>query len=785
MLKVLEKVKVSDLCEINDIAFKFVDGNYKAKACQSLIAFDIETSNGYKLDDNTVISFDGNKYNETITSEKTNTVVMNPEYDENYKNLIDNAKPVSIMYCWQVAIESQDGPKVFMGRTWDEYIDFMCFLTREIRRQSVYGFDSIDRDCESIAAMESKHSVSLKIYVHNLGFEFQHLQNVFEDELTKYTKSSKNGRVFARECRKPMKFNISLGKCNVEFRDSLVLTQKSLDNWCKDENLPVKKLKEDKSFYNSIYTPKTPLEEERVEYCINDVVSMLYGLEKYREKYETLAQIPLTQTGQVRIKCHERVSLANPEWAKQCLDITQSYTPEQFKQLCYLFQGGWTHGNKEYIGQKLTDIKCFDFASSYPAVMTSRLFPNGKFETCDISEFDYLESQDINNCAFRWYAKIKVKTMKSILCNTYWSLSKVCIENGKPCVSHQRVDNGKIDYAEDVTLLVTDLDWDTFKQAYDYTGLEIIELYKSEAGYLCKEICETILEYFQNKTSLKGTGNDSLYNESKQFINSIYGCSVTKIVTDTIEYSKKGWVRHEFTDEDFFNTVGEMKEETTFLAYQHGIWITSWARHNLWDFILKFDERIIYCDTDSIKGMFTEEDLQFVDDYNKQIAQYQQIVADYHGYSSSLYTATTSKGSIKRLGVMEREDDCEEFKTLGAKRYVAKHGDSVDVTIAGLPKSCGKKVIKSVDDFHNNRLFNTIDSDKMTAYYNDNQGTTVWTDKDGVKFVCDDKYGLCLKPTTFDLSMSSEFEKFLAMLATGRIDKNDEFFKNNSAYLYK
>lgn len=784
MLKVLRNVNVSDTSDIYNIEFKFTDGNYKSKQCQSLMTFDIETSNGFRLNDNTVIKFEHDRYNEFIYSDELNKDIRNENYDENYKNLIDNAEPVSLMYCWQFAIESQDGPKVFMGRTWDEFLNFMCFLTKEIKRQAEFGFSSIDRDAENFYVMKLKNQISYKVYVHNLSFEFQHVRNVFNDELTKFTKSSKVGRVFARECRKPMKFNISLLKCNIEFRDSYSLTQKSLKNWCIDEKLPVKKLEEDESFYLDILTPNSTLSEERIKYCINDVVSMLYGLEKYRDKYETLSQIPLTQTGQVRIKCRERVSLQNPDWAQKCVDITQSYTPEQFKQLCFLFQGGWVHGNSTYVDTVVENVRCFDFASSYPAVMTNRKFPNGQFIKCDVKEFDSLESQDINFCDYRWYAKIKMSKIKAITENTYWSISKVCFENGKPCVSNQIVDNGKIFYAEDITILVTDLDWDTFKQAYKFYDLEVIELYKSEAGYLCKEICETILEYFQNKTSLKGTGNDSLYNESKQFINSIYGCSVTKIITDNISYDANGWTKHSFTDEDFFTTINDMKAETTFLAYQHGIWITSWARHNLWDFILQFDEKIVYCDTDSIKGFFDDEDLKWIEEYNKRIEYYQNIVADYHGYSRDLYTAKTSKGSIKRLGIMEREEDCVKFKTLGAKRYAAEHDGHTDCTIAGLPKLGSKEVIKNVEDMTNNKKWNTINSKKLIAFYNDNQGECIWTDFEGKKYTSYDQYGICLKPTTFDLSMSDEFEKFLAMLATGTIDRNDEFFTKTSSYIF-
>lgn len=770
MLKVLNITKPNSIEDLYDIQFKFNKGDYKSMACQTLMAFDIETSNGWAQPNGEVIGFSHEKYNT----------------DEEYKKMIDEGTPVSLLYVWQIAIESQDGPKVFMGRTWDDYLVFINRLTTEIRRQAVCGFESIDRDAENFYALSTKNAVSCKIYVHNLGFEFQHLRNVWEEELTAYTRSSKQGRVFARSMRKPMKCSFNYNHVLVEHRDSLSLTQKSLDAWCKDEKLPVQKLKEPDDYYLEVRTPETELTDEEIQYSINDVVSMLYGLEKYREKYVNLADIPLTQTGAVRAKCRERVCMQNPEWAEQCAEITRSYTFKQFLDLCNLFQGGWTHGNRMYIEKTLHDVRCFDFASSYPAVMCTRTFPNGKFEECDVNEFDELVAQDINNPKYRWYAKIKIGTMVSKLDNTYWSVSKVCVEDKKPCIENQVVDNGRIYFAQNVTILCTDLDWDTFQKAYSTEDITVLELYKSEAGYLCKEIIQTILEYFAYKTSLKGDSEkESLYGESKQFINSIYGCAVTKIVSDVVTFTKKGWTSQDCNDEMFYETVQAAKAETTFLAYQHGIWITSWARHNLWDFILQFDEKIAYCDTDSIKGLFTDDDIDWINGYNNGIATLEDNIADKLGFDRTMYTPKTLKGKVKRLGIMEREEDCSEFRTLGAKRYVDLVEGEIQCTIAGLPKKAGCDKIKHVDEFNNNMVWDTKESKKNIAKYNDNQPACTWTDRDGHRHYSDDKFGICIQPTTFDLSMSSEFELFLKTLRAGKIDRNNDYFTKNPKCLYE
>ena len=141
------------------------------------------------------------------------------------------------------------------------------------------------------------------------------------------------------------------------------------------------------------------------------------------------------------------------------------------------------------------------------------------------------------------------------------------------------------------------------------------------------------------------------------------------------------------------------------------------------------------------------------------------------------------KGKVKRLGIMEREEDCEEFKTLGAKRYVDLIDGKIHCTIAGLPKSAGEAKIKSVSDFNDGLVWNTRESEKVIAMYNDSQPDTVWTDRDGNQYKSKDRFGICLQPTTFDLSISGEFKRFLRTLATGKIDNEDDFFTDVPSYL--
>lgn len=761
--------------KLYDITFNYKKGEHDSRALQTLIAFDIETSNGWRQPDGSVLGFDHSKYN--VKYDKDGNVIAG---DPEYKSKIDNGEPVSCLYVWQIAIEDTNDIKVFMGRDWEDLQMFMHQLTNEVRRQSFYGQTSVDRNMETVCARSFKRNVSMKIYVHNLGFEFNHLRNLYNDDFVTHNKRKKTSNVFARNSRKPMKAQMTLNKVTVEYRDSLVLVQKSLAAWCKDEKLPVQKLSEPKDYYLITRTPNTDLTDEEEAYSRNDVESMIWGLKKYRDKYETLNKIPLTQTGEIRRICRKQVSKVNKKWAKQCHDVTISYTPDAFKRLVRLFQGGWTHANKMYVGKTLKNVRCFDFASSYPAVMTTRTFPLGQFDQCNISEFPDLEAQDLNFGKYHWYMEVELTDVSSKLDASYWSLSKA-IE-----ITGQIVDNGRIYSCTKMTAYMTDLDWDTFKQCYYYGEMRIKQLYKSEAGYLPTEMIETILDYFQYKTSLKGLpDSESLYVESKQFVNSIYGVFVTKIISAIVDFTEDGWTSKEPDDIDFVNMLNQTSEEDSFTMYQAGVWVTAWARHNLFDFIIPLDQRIAYCDTDSIKGVFTDEDMKFVDEYNKKIEDLENKVASIIGIDPAKYTATTSKGKTKRLGVMEREDDCEEFKTLGAKRYVDLVNGEIECTIAGLPKRAAKAKIKTVDEFKTGLVWNTNESEKLIAHYEDNQKPCIWTDRDGNTYNSNAQYGICLQPTTFDLSISNEFEHFLTLLHTGIIDHGDDFYNDTPRWFFK
>lgn len=769
MINVVHPTSSCNYDEVYDIKFAFTTGKYNSYACETIITFDTESSNGYQLDNGVVIGWDGQRYVD----------------DECYRNMIDSAEPCALLYYWQCAIEWQDGVKAFTGRTYEDLIDFESKLYAEIRRQASYGLKCINRESETYSAMTAKNSVKCKVHVHNLGHDYQFLRNIHNDDFISSARC-KREKVFAREARRPMKAYFNCQKVQVNLIDSSCLVHKSLANWCKDSKLPISKREEPKGFYDPIRTPKTELTQEEIQYAIDDVVSMVYGIEQYRNKYRSLWDIPLTQTGEVRRVLYREVCEADHEWSQHCYELTQSYTEDLYLDLVKTFAGGSTHANCYHVDKKLA-VRCFDLASSYPAVMTTRRFPIGKFEDCDVSEFDDLAKQDIHNAQYRWFCDVTLTNVSAIMQNHYISVSKCSHVEG------QIVDNGRVVVASTLTMRITDLDWEIIKNCYSYDTDSVIvrKLRKSKAGYLSQSLIKCVLKYFGYKTSLKGLADSySLYVESKQMINSIYGAEVTKLISDIVHYDGDGdgWSvdRYDNMTEDerraiFETTINAAKVEKSFSAYQYGVWITAWARWILWSFIAHFDTKIVYYDTDSIKGMFDDADVAYVENWNKELADLETKVAHEIGIDPDLYTAKSSKGKVLRIGVMEREHDCI-IKTLGAKRYAVQYEEDgkqvIEVTVAGLPKDAGVSKIKSLDMFNDQTVWNANESGKLICYYQSKQKTgQKWYDRNGDLYISDDQYGVCLKPTSFDLSMSEDFDGFLDTL-NGYYDR-DKYMINN------
>ena len=258
-------------------------------------------------------------------------------FDIETTSLKENDHKSAFMYVWQFGLGY--GNDVFYGRTWGEFCDLLETISFKL---------------------ELSETKRLVIYVHNLGYEFQFMAKYFIwlD-------------IFAASERKPIKALCDLG---IEFRDSYILSGYSLENTAKNLTTHiVKKLVGDLD-YSKIRHHETPLTDNEIAYCENDIQIILAYINEQISIEGDIAKIPMTNTGRVRKyvrnSCIGRSggksgrSAQYINYRKIMADLTVDIAT--YTQLKRAFMGGFTHANANYSGQVLNNVTSIDFPLSLP-----------------------------------------------------------------------------------------------------------------------------------------------------------------------------------------------------------------------------------------------------------------------------------------------------------------------------------------------------------------------------------------------------------------------------------
>lgn len=191
---------------------------------------------------------------------------------------------------------------------------------------------------------------------------------------------------------------------------------------------------------------------------------------------------------------------------------------------------------------------------------------------------------------------VKFNKIKCKYYNNFISLSKC--KN----VTNGLYDNGRVISADSLELTLTDIDFYFILDTYKIESYEIKEAYYTRYDYLHKDFIEFILEKYVKKTKYKGVeGLEVEYSKEKSLFNALYGMSVTNTIRENVFYdTKKDWYSKDLTNNEILEKLQEEKK-AAFLSFAYGVWITAYARNNLLRNVIKLDEYVIYCDTDSMK----------------------------------------------------------------------------------------------------------------------------------------------------------------------------------------
>lgn len=704
---------------------------------QRIFAFDIEVSSGWIPPGSDIpMAFDYSK---------------DPIY---YRNM----KTVSICYLWQVAI------------------DDIYFYGRELR-DLIPVFDYL-----------SVQKTKCIWWIHNLSYEFGFLGGIL-----KFTK------VFARNTHKPIYAEYG----SLQFRCTFMLSRQKLESIGNNVGLP--KLTEIMD-YNTIFHPKSDLPDNVIIYGLRDVEILVRYIRKMVQHYKYVQKIPLTQTG---IPRKDVKDLYKDKWfyKLKMARLVPSYEHYMISRQC--FCGGWVHANYQKVNQNIRSVLCIDkarsgkpirvmyydpkygaamadIASSYPRQMLKK-YPVTPWSECsNPDDFDFYLTEG----SFLCMVYIRAHDIMSAGANDYWSESKILSKLSKGVQS----ENGRIYKAKEFYCWMTCIDYKIMQRAYKPIpgtngGIEVQRLLFSKAGYLDINYIEYMLDRYNDKVLLTGTGDpvkEELRARSKERLNALYGMFVSALVYLDVNYDSMDgswsvpkmldpfWTKVYYSVQLHKLKTDNKKIATLFSRYEWGVYCTAYAREQLYNAVELVTDpghekgsAVIYHDTDSIyfEGDFRDVFRKLNEENHAALLEMcdQRGIDPERVHPNGLWIGDWE---IEQAGDPEGPwQPFSEFKVLGAKRYAYRKTptDPIKITVAGVNKKKGVKALKNdLANFTDRLTFDYDEAGKLIPHYNTNQPDCTWIDEQGIAYRSTYTYGITLQPARYDYDITPFLEIILA-----------------------
>ena len=546
-------------------------------------------------------------------------------------------------FCWQFMIEDQ----WIMGRCADEFFWM-------IRKAS------------------EKLDGTLIIWIHNAAYEVNNLADFFlGEDCTKSFWKNTSTPLFVKWER-------------YEFRCSAQLTHKSLAQLGAD--VGIEKLKDDFD-YNRIIGPNDALSDMDFNYCYRDVKILYEWVKKetsaYCESKKKTAcpvYLPYTQTGYVRKDMQHNFS--NTKEGYHVLKETE-LTQREYEDIRPGFFGGYVHGNYRVIGVPITDpFLHVDIISAYPYLIC-----NGEFMWKLTPASSLSVSIFLKNLHRPHFGQIGDFDLVGVdLLRNHVPYIPYIEGNTKVLGENVIEENGKVIRADLIRITCCDTDMRLILANYKVHAIRIRKLYTGTKRPLPYHVVDTVLQYYEKKTALKGLHSpdgsiEYEYNLNKQKQNSCYGMAAQDRMLQSYRVNPET-LEVELEEQHY--------EPSDTLPYQWAMQITAYVREVIYGFITwlsihKSEGNLMYySDTDSVFCKDTPSAREYIRQYNEKVlAQQRRLSLKYFNAIPK-----NKKGEEKPLGLLALEDDCldaVEFMTIGAKRYYITHKDgTTDITFSGL-----------------------------------------------------------------------------------------------------
>lgn len=580
----------------------------------------------------------------------------------------------------------------------------------------------------------------ITIFVQNLDFEFQFIKDRFEWEEVKTTGN-----------RKPFKAITTDG---VIFRCSAKMSNASLSTIGKNLNTyKIMKMVGDLD-YNIPRNSKTVLTFPEYGYIENDGKVVCAYIQEYLDMGYKIPNIPNTSTGFVREFVRKKMKEAKDKRVQNWKLTLEEY------QICkWAFQGGYTHANAKHVGNVIPNVKSFDFASSYPAVMLSEKYPIGNpihEQIYTLERFEFINE----NYLSVFHIKLHNVRQRESVPDSYISYSK-CETIVNPVLN-----NGRVVECSELSTCITNIDYEIIRHCYtfDEYNIEICDFMYWEMDYLPSYMIDSVIELFHAKSTLKGiSGSETEYMMKKAMLNSLYGMCVTDSIKPQYTYMNGDWQMLDISNIDEYNN-----DKQRFTYYPWGVFITAYARRNLWNGIFELGDDYVYSDTDSVKFINYEKHSEYFAEYNKNITNKIYTVLRFFGYIDYKLP--------KPLGIWDDDGHYKQFKTLGAKRYcILTDDDNFKITIAGLSKTASEYIknrggfdffidgMTIPHDYINYSEYVTVGTAKakLAHTYIDTPLTMEIIDKNGVAEEMTELSCCNLSSVDFTMSLATDYLRYL------------------------
>lgn len=410
----------------------------------------------------------------------------------------------------------------------------------------------------------------------------------------------------------------------VVFKDSLKVFPMAIRAIAKTFNLPVEKGDLD---YRKPRPLGHQLTEEEKSYIARDVQIAAYALQQnFDEGLEKMTiganafDFFKKQMGKKRFaKYFPTLSLDADA------DIREAY------------RGGYCRVEPRYAGVLVEDGISVDYNSMYPSVMKKYPYPVG---TPEIFDGQYAYDPDYPLYVQRLICEFSLKPE---------GLPTIQLRSSGFFGKHEYVE----ETVEPVVLTLTSVDWEIMNRMYD------VEVISYEGGYKFQQKTGLFDEYIDYWGHVKETSTGGMRILAKLMLNNLYGKFATNPdVTgkEPVLEDMEEPIKYVLKDQEFKDPV----------YIPVGVFCTAYARRELLYAIMDNRERFLYCDTDSMHLLGTDEPANIpIDD--------------------------------KKLMHWKVEGTFKHAKHLRTKAYIWDLNGKFSVTCAGMPDSV--KALVNWDNF--------------------------------------------------------------------------------------